>query len=442
MTQPPDPDTIARCTAMLADRLGPDVVSTDVRARESASKDYAWLSPILTEDLPDSIADVVVRPRDAGEVPAVLDAVSRCRVPLTVRGRGTGNYGQAVPLQRGVVLDMSGCTAVREVADGLARVEAGVTFTQLEQRANEMGLEAPVMPSMLGSTIGGFLSGGNQGVGSIENGSIWDGWVRALEMVPCAIEPEPFVVSGTDVMPYLHSYGTAGVLVAATVRLVPRRERTVLFAAFDRFADAARCGMDLMTRLAVAPRALSLDDQALAATLPAHAGVDLGATMLRTAIALRDVDAAAALVAAHGGRVTAVDAGALSQLYGSVYNHATLRAKRADPRVCSVQVRGWALIDREAEVRAALPDVRLHLDGNAPRQHGVGYSGLLLASWIDRPTLEAGMQRLRELGVIVISPHTYVLGGHGNVERIREVVGTVDPDGLLNPGKLPALAAG
>jgi hypothetical protein len=86
--------------------------------------------------------------------------------------------------------------------------------------------------------------------------------------------------------------------------------------------------------------------------------------------------------------------------------------------------------------------VRLHLDGNAPRQHGVGYSGLLLASWIDRPTLEAGMQRLRELGVIVISPHTYVLGGHGNVERIREVVGTVDPDGLLNPGKLPALAAG
>ena len=136
--------------------------------------------------------------------------------------------------------------------------------------------------------------------------------------------------------------------------------------------------------------------------------------------------------------MTAVDPAALATLASSVYNHATLRAKRVDPDLCSLQVRGWALVEHGAEVRAALPGVRLHLDANAPRQHGKGYSGILLSTWVDRPTLAAGIDRLRALGVQVISPHTWVLGGHGNVERLQTVIPVVDPDGLLNPGKLPA----
>ena len=71
------------------------------------SRDFFWFSPILKQSLDDKRADVVVVPRDKSDVPRVAAACARHRVPLTVRGGGTGNYGQAVPLSGGIVLDMA-----------------------------------------------------------------------------------------------------------------------------------------------------------------------------------------------------------------------------------------------------------------------------------------------------------------------------------------------
>lgn len=421
--------------------LGPKRVLTDREAREVASRDYAWMSPILRVELPDRLADAVARPTVA-QIPDVLALAHRHGVPVTPRGRGTGNYGQAVPLDGGLVLDLSGCDAIRSIErDGtgtwIADVEAGVTFTALERAAAEVGAEVAVMPSMTGSTIGGFLSGGNQGVGSIAHGSIWDGWVRELDIAACAPEPVTFTVSGDAVAEHLHTYGTAGVITGARLALAPALDRTVLFAAFDDLPAAAAAGRALMD-LASPPRVVSVADPQIAAVLPAHAGIERTATMLRAAVAAVDVRTAAGTVGDHGGRVTAIDAAALTSLYGSIYNHATLRALRVEPGLCALQVRGGAVLERLAEVRAALPGARLHLDGNAPAKHGKGYSGLLLSTWVDRATLEAGAARLTELGVIVISPHSWMLGGHGNLDTTRRVAARVDPAGLLNPGKLPA----
>jgi hypothetical protein len=160
------------------------------------------------------------------------------------------------------------------------------------------------------------------------------------------------------------------------------------------------------------------------------------------AIGTAQAASAAEIVVAHGGTVTAADSAALAGVYGSIYNHATLRVLRSDPDVCSLQIRGPAIVDRLAEVRAALPGVRIHLDGNAPAKHGKGFSGLLLSTWVDEATLDAGARRLRELGVIVISPHTWVLGGHGDLDGVRAAARRTDPGGLLNPGKLPVAVGG
>lgn len=421
--------------------VGSERVAVDRDTRETASRDYAWMSPILRAALPDRIADVVVRPT-AAQVPAVLALAHRHRVPVTPRGRGTGNYGQAVPLEGGLVLDLAGCDTIRAIgpaADGdpVADVEAGVTFAALERAAEPHGWEVAVMPSMTGSTVGGFLSGGNQGIGSIAHGSIWDGWVRELDVAGCAPDPTTFTVRGDDVAQHLHTYGTGGVITGARLALAPRVARTVVFAAFGDLPTAAAAGRALMD-LTPAPRVVSVADPAVAAVLPAHTGVEPGATLLRIAIGVGEVRQAAGLIASHAGRVTAIDADALNSLYASIYNHATLRALRVDPGLCALQVRGPAIFEHLDEVRAALPGARLHLDGNAPAKHGKGYSGLLLSTWVDAATLQAGEQRLRQLGVIVISPHTWLLGGHGNLDGTRALAARVDPSGLLNPGKLPA----
>ncbi|MFD0599045.1 hypothetical protein ACFQZ4_47670 [Catellatospora coxensis] len=125
------------------------------------------------------------------------------------------------------------------------------------------------------------------------------------------------------------------------------------------------------------------------------------------------------------------------------FNHVTLRAKRARPELCHLQVGGTPLITDPDAVRAALPGGMLHLDGMRPfpnladPTYGRGFGGLLLAPFHDAATLYAGVQRLRELGVHVVDPHTWLLGGPA-LPGIRAAASANDPDGLLNPGKLPS----
>src|SRR5712675_1828606 len=89
------------------------------------SRDFFWFSPILKETLEDKRAELIAVPRDKTDVIRVAAACARHRVPLTVRGGGTGNYGQAVPLAGGVVLDMSGVDRIVRVGPGAGRFEAG-----------------------------------------------------------------------------------------------------------------------------------------------------------------------------------------------------------------------------------------------------------------------------------------------------------------------------
>ena len=68
------------------------------------SKDFYNYSPILTERLDECIADLVVRPSDHNAVKKVAEICWEFSIPLTLRGSGTGNYGQAVPLFKGCLL--------------------------------------------------------------------------------------------------------------------------------------------------------------------------------------------------------------------------------------------------------------------------------------------------------------------------------------------------
>src|SRR5277367_2691812 len=71
------------------------------------SRDFYWYSPILKRELEAVAADIVVSPVSEAEVGAVLKAAHGLRIPVTPRGAGTGNYGQAMPLTGGVLLNLS-----------------------------------------------------------------------------------------------------------------------------------------------------------------------------------------------------------------------------------------------------------------------------------------------------------------------------------------------
>src|SRR5262249_49744442 len=93
--------------ALLRQELSDIPILDDPGSLRMRSRDFFWFSPILRPALEDKRADLVVLPRDKADVMRVAAACAKHRVPLTVRGGGTGNYGQAVPLAGGVVLDMT-----------------------------------------------------------------------------------------------------------------------------------------------------------------------------------------------------------------------------------------------------------------------------------------------------------------------------------------------
>ncbi len=418
----------------LEDIVGADAVHLDESIRRRCSEDYSWISPILAETLPATVADVVVRPNTPRKVARVLAVAARHRVPVTPRGMGTGNYGQSVPLAGGIVLDLSRLNRITDVRPGWIEAQAGTSFAALESAANSIGQELALFPSMLRSTLGGFLSGGNQGIGSVANGSIWDGYVSAVTVASCHEFARLDRHEGPDCLPHLHGYGTTGVLTDARIRLVPAEEWTALFASFDAFSQAAGAAVELFD-VAPAPRNISIDDAALVRTYPPHPGIVDGKVSLRALTAVDAVETAQAIIERHGGEVVAVDIDAVDLLVTTSFNHSTMRALRSHSDLCSVQVRGDALVERHAEVMAVFDGSLLHLDGN--RKAGVaGFSGHLLSPFTDAERLYLGVERLQELGVTVIDPHVWVLGGHGETSEFTRSV--YDPHGLLNPGRLAA----
>src|SRR5271170_7024524 len=112
--------------------IAPVATIDDPALVKQKSRDFYWYSPILKKQLRHVAADLVVMPRSVDEVLTVARECVRRRVPITPRGGGTGNYGQAMPLDGGIVLDMSAMTAVLGFQDGVIRVEPGLKLIDLE----------------------------------------------------------------------------------------------------------------------------------------------------------------------------------------------------------------------------------------------------------------------------------------------------------------------
>ena len=76
-------------------------VEDNPRLVQQKSRDFYWYSPVLKQQLEAVTADLVVKAMSEADVIQVLRACFAHEVPVTPRGTGTGNYGQAMPLTGG-----------------------------------------------------------------------------------------------------------------------------------------------------------------------------------------------------------------------------------------------------------------------------------------------------------------------------------------------------
>jgi len=208
---------------------------------ERLSRDFYWYSPVLRRQLDGKVGDLVVQPLNASEVQRVLRYAYARNLPITVRGAGTGNYGQAVPLHGGVVLDLSRMDHIHSIrADGVAVCEPGARLGMLENEARKLGWELRCYPStIIKATLGGFLAGGSGGIGSVMHGGLRDfATVRALEIVTMESEPRVVLHEGEAVHEILHAWGTNGVITRIWLALAPAVEWSQCVVAFDSFESA------------------------------------------------------------------------------------------------------------------------------------------------------------------------------------------------------------
>src|SRR5712691_11747902 len=229
-------------TAAFASLLGDDSrVLTHPQVVERLSRDFYWYSPVLRKQLDGKVADVVVQPLNVPEILSVLRYCHAHDLPVTVRGAGTGNYGQAVPLHGGVVLDLARMDQIEEIqADGVARCQPGVRLGALETEARKSGLELRSYPStIVKASVGGFLGGGSGGIGSVAHGALRDfQTVRAIELVTMEAEPRVVKHEGEAVHDILHAWGTNGVITRIWLALTPAVEWSQCAVAFDTFESA------------------------------------------------------------------------------------------------------------------------------------------------------------------------------------------------------------
>ncbi len=426
-------EQIAALAEELVGILGDRGVTTELRGREKASVDGAKMSPILAEQLPLGLADIVAFPANADQIAETIAAAVRHGVAVTPRGKGTGNYGQAIPLQGGLVLDMSKARAVVEVGDGYLTAEAGTPMVIIEQAARDAGQQILMYPSTAQSSLGGFLSGGSGGTGSIKHGSNMSGdYVLALDVVYASPVAELVHVEGEAAQPFVHTYGTAGIIARATVALEPLQEWVGFYASFPAFENATSI-IQQIGWLDPTPRLVSADLPTIANALPADPAIPKDRASMRAILDVSTVEAATALVEAAGGRVEEVREGPQATVKISMlsYNHPIeWLQKSTDEPYFHVEVSGSALVDKLDEVHQVYPGAMLHIE--AQRDHPIG---MLAAPYISPEAVYAGYDRLTALGVGFHSPHQWFVDHQ--VERTKALAAETDPDGLLNPGKIP-----
>lgn len=436
--------------ALRCDLAGLEVADDPARC-ERAAADYHWYSPMLAERLRHCRPQLVVRPRDAGQVLQLAAACARHRVPLTVRGGGSGNYGQCVPLAGGVTLDMTALDRVLRLAPGWAAVEAGILIHDLNRAARATGQQLRMWPSTERiATLGGFIAGGHSGIGSLRHGILADpGNVRRLRVVTLEERPQVLDLEGADIQKVHHAYGSNGIVVEVEVALTPAVDWQHVAVLFDRYDEVLRFGLAAGADAALDLFQMSAVERRIT---PYYAGLrgrleDRDAMFAQVAPA--SLPAFEALAGRMGGCVAyrgseeALAAQGLPSATECAYNHTTLEALKTDRGVTYLQVAYPAPFDPALVARQMQRfGDELFMHHEFSRAGGVLVAfALPLVQFFDEAQIREMIASFEADGCRIFDPHTWVLedGGMKQVDEAQLAFKRrADPLGLMNPGKVRA----
>jgi glycolate oxidase len=200
-----------------------------------------------TEDL-HFLPDVVIKPRTAEEISAILKICDQNKIPVTPRGAGTGLSGGALPHLGGVLLSTERMNNIIHIDEKNLQVvtEPGVITEVLQMELKEKGLFYPPDPSSRGSCfIGGNISENSGGPKAVKYGVVRD-YALNLELV---LPTGEIIWTGANVLKNATGYnltqlvvgseGTLGIVTKIVLKLLPLPKYDLLMLVPFRSAEKA-----------------------------------------------------------------------------------------------------------------------------------------------------------------------------------------------------------
>jgi glycolate oxidase len=414
----------------------------------------------------------VVFARSAAEVSEVLKIARTYRGPVVTRGSGTGLSGGSVPVADGIVLCLVEMNSILEVDTRNLTLfaEAGVITQTVFDTAAQHGLFYPPDPgSMRVSTIGGNVAENSGGLRGLKYGVTRD-YVMGMEVVladgsicwlgnKCVKD-----VAGYNLKDlFIGSEGTLGIITKVLLKLIPKpAARQTLLATFAAM-EAAAAAVSAIIAARIVPCTLEFLDRTTLRCVEDYAHVGL------------PTDADAVLLIETDGHPAAVEDEAL-RIEEILRNHGATTLRRARDAEEAIQL---ATARRSAfSALARVKPTTILEDVTVPRSElatmiravqdiaaahrltvatfGHFGDGNLHPTFLtnERDTdemhrvelaLEEIFKRCKELGGTVTGEHGVGLAkkralraqmDEGSYALLKQVKRTLDPDGLLNPGKI------
>ncbi len=418
-------------------------------------------------------ADLVVLPGSTSEVAAIAELCHAGRVPLVVRGAGTGYSGGAVPVHGGVVVSLERMNRILEIDEVnlLAVVEPHVITGDLQDAVERVGLFYPPDPASLReSVIGGNVGEGAGGPRAFKYGTTRH-YVLGLEAV---LPTGEIVRTGSKAVKNVVGYdltrllvgseGTLAIVTQVVLRLIPfPPARVTLRADFDGIA-AAVDAVTAMLQARVVPATIELVDGESVAAVARYVGEAL-APPGTGAVLLVEVDGFPGAVAAEAQAVDDACRGA-----GAVGVHRAASAAERDAlwrirRELSPALKTIAPVKLNNDVvvpRGRVPDL-FELIEQLKRDLGLtipcfGHAGdgnihvNIMLEQGDDEGLARARRAVRLLFEGVVALEGSISGEHGigfvkapllpielspqAIALMKRLKAAFDPHGILNPGKI------
>ena len=416
--------------------------------------------------------EAVVFPRSAAQVAECVRLAVSAGVPIVTRGSGTGLSGGSVPSPGSLVLCLAQMNAILDVdARNLTlRAQPGAITQRIDEAAAKHGLFYPPDPgSMRISTIGGNVAENSGGLRGLKYGVTRD-YVMGLEVVLASGEIARFGnkcvkdVAGYSLKDlFIGSEGTLGIITEVLLKLVPRpAARRTMLALYDRIEDAAQT-VSAIVAAHIIPCTLEFLDRMTAVCVEDYAHVGLPTDC--EAVLLMETDGHPAVVADEGDRMealarangardvrTAKDEAEALQLASARRNAFSALARQRpttileDVTVPRSELAGMVrfIADTAREFDLQIGTFGHMGDGNL---HPTFLSDERDGDEMHRvhEALEAIVKRTLEVGGTITGEHGVGLAkkpwlrqqmGDASLELMRQIKRTIDPRGILNPGKI------